>query len=295
MKVGFIGAGEMGSGMARNLAKGGHEVTVFDGDAKKLEQLGAEGLGTAHSIEGAASGDAIILCLPNSDANAQVCYGQGGLLGALKAGQMLIDCGTSRYEDTLKLYQECKAVGASFIDAPISGLPQRASSGELTIMCGADKAAYDKAKPLFECMGTTIVYMGQPGNGQLTKLINQLLLNISCAAIAEVIPMAVKLGLDPEQLTKVINNGTGRSHASEFFLPRILENDFTGSLSLEIAYKDMQSIASIAAQEQFPLPVLSAADSTYRLALKEGHGKHSKSGMIKVFEKLHGVEVRKTK
>jgi len=189
--------------------------------------------------------------------------------------------------------KDCEARGVAFLDAPISGLPARASSGELTIMCGGEKADFDRALPLFECMGTTIVHMGAVGAGQLTKLMNQLLYNISCAAIAEIMPMAAKLGLDPVQMTKVVNTGTGRSHASEYFLPKILEGDFSGGLAMGTAYKDMKSIALLSAEEQIPLPVLSAADATYQTALQKGYGNFGKGAMIKVYEELLGVEFRK--
>ena len=292
MKIGFIGCGEMGAGMVKNLVKGGYQVTTFDSDAQRQEQMRQLGVKVGQSALDTATEDVIILCLPNSDVNTAVCYGEYGLIDALSAGQTLIDCGTSRHADTLEMAAYCQARGIAFIDAPISGMPVKAESGELTIMCGGNQEDYDKVLPVLKCMGTTIVQMGSIGNGQLTKLTNQLLLNISCAAIAEVIPFAVKLGLDAEQIIQVVNTSTGRSHASEFFLPRVLKGDFDGGFSLESAYKDMQSIAALAAKEQYPLPVLAAADMTYRTALQKGYGKHSKSAMIKVYEDLTGIEVR---
>ena len=294
MKIGFIGAGSMGMGMVKNLARGGHELIVCGRDEKKLSELRPLGINISTRPADAAKGEVVFLCLLNSDANDEVCYGSGGLIDTMSAGQVLVDCGTSRYHDSLKMYDDCLQRGISFIDAPISGLPERAQSGELTIMCGGDKPAFEQILPLLECMGSSVIYMGKAGSGQLVKLINQLFYNINCAAIAEILPMAVKLGLDPVQVAKVVNTGTARSHAGEFFIPKILKGDFNGGLPLAQAYKDMISISALSAKEQIPLPVLSAAAATYQTALQKGLGGYGKGAMIKIYEDLLGVEFRET-
>ena len=134
--------------------------------------------------------------------------------------------------------------------------------------------------------------MGNPGNGQLTKLINQLLFDINAAALAEILPMAVKMQLDPEKIGSIVNSGTGRSYASEFFIPRILKGDFTQGYFLKNAYKDLVSAAELSAQQGIPLPVLHAATGTYQMALLEGLGGQDKGAMIQVYEKLLGVQFR---
>jgi 3-hydroxyisobutyrate dehydrogenase-like beta-hydroxyacid dehydrogenase len=296
MKIAFIGVGAMGEGMVKNLVKGGHVLTVCKRSETGLDELRSLGVSvTTRPGDAACAADVAILCLPDSDANSMVCYGPGGVLESMVPGTVLIDCGTSRYDDTIQLSKECQAKGIAFLDAPISGMPARAQSGELTMMCGGERAVFDRMRPMFACMGSTIVHMGPPGSGQLMKLINQLLYNISCAALAEILPMSVRLGLDPAQVAKVVNTGTGRSHASEYFLPLILEGDFNGGLSLARAYKDMKSAAMLAAGEQIPLPVLSAANATYQTALLRGHGALGKGAMMKVYEELLGVEFRKSK
>jgi 3-hydroxyisobutyrate dehydrogenase-like beta-hydroxyacid dehydrogenase len=124
-------------------------------------------------------------------------------------------------------------------------------------------------------------------------LINQLLFNISAAGIAEVMPMAARLGLDPEKVTQVVTTGTGRSFAAEFFLPLALENRFDQGYPLKSAYKDMISAAEISTHEKIPLPMVQAATTTFQMALANGLGSESKGSLIKVFEKLLGVEFRK--
>ena len=169
----------------------------------------------------------------------------------------------------------------------------RAREGNLTVMFGGDRNLFEMLRPALNVIGKEIVYMGKVGNGQLTKLINQLLFNICCAGIAEVLPMAAKLGLDPEKVTQVVTTGTGRSFAAEFFLPLTLENRFDQGYPLKSAYKDMISAAEISAHEKIPLPLVQAAATTFQMALLQGLGDESKGALIKVFERMLNVEFRK--
>ena len=136
--------------------------------------------------------------------------------------------------------------------------------------------------------------MGDIGSGQLMKLINQLLFDINAAALAEILPLASKLGIDPELAGEVVNSGTGRSYASEFFVPHILNGVFDNGYPMETAYKDLKSGADISARFKIPTPVLAAVTSTYQQALLEGHGEKGKGAMILVFERLLGVSFRAT-
>jgi len=147
-------------------------------------------------------------------------------------------------------------------------------------------------KPFLECIGNKILFMGPAGSGQLTKLINQLLFDINAAALAEILPMAVKLGLDPDLVGEVVNSGTGRSYASEFFVPRILQRHFSDGYPMAHAYKDLVSGAELGANHCVPMPVLAAATATYQTALLKGHGQQDKGAMVQVFEDILGVQVR---
>ena len=168
----------------------------------------------------------------------------------------------------------------------------RAIEGTLTAMCGGKAETLEKVRPFLSCVANNILHMGDSGSGQLSKLINQLLFDINCAAIAEVLPMAAKLGIDPEKIGKIINSGTGRSYASEFFIPRILKNNFSDGYPLRHAYKDIDAGAKVSATHNIPMPVLAAASATYQMALLKGHGHLDKGAMIRVFEDLLGVQFR---
>ncbi len=295
-RIGFIGLGQMGKWMAVNLVKAGFEVIVYDLNAKATQFLIDQGAKTAGSpAELAGQADWIFLSLPNTAVVEQVIFGENGLAQEAKPGAIIVDCGTTSYLPTLDLGERLKGREVIFADAPVSGMEARAKEGTLTIMFGGDEEVFHQVRPALDAMGNKILHMGGIGSGQLTKLANQLLFNISCAAIAEILPMAAKLGLDPEKVTQVVTTGTGRSFAAEYFAPFILENRFDQGYPLKAAYKDMISAAEISAQEKIPLPLVHAATTTYQMALAEGLGDQGKGAMIKVFERILGVEFRKRK
>jgi 3-hydroxyisobutyrate dehydrogenase-like beta-hydroxyacid dehydrogenase len=192
----------------------------------------------------------------------------------------------------MAINERLKARGVHFLDAPISGMEARAIDGTLTVMCGGERAIFDQVRPLLDYVGNKILYMGPSGSGQLTKLINQLLFDINAAAIAEILPMSTKMGLDPDLVGEVVNSGTGRSYASEFFIPRMLRGHFRDGYPMKNAYKDLISGAEVGANLCIPMPVLAAATATYQMALLKGHGEKDKGGMITVFEELLGISYR---
>ena len=147
-------------------------------------------------------------------------------------------------------------------------------------------------QPLLELIGSKVLYMGPSGSGQLTKLINQLLFDINAGALGEVLPMAARMGLDPDLIGEVVNSGSGRSFASEFFVPRILKGHFADGYPMAHAYKDLVSGAELSARHGIPMPVLAAATATYQAALLRGHGAKDKGAMVQVFEELLGVAFR---
>jgi 3-hydroxyisobutyrate dehydrogenase-like beta-hydroxyacid dehydrogenase len=293
-KIGFVGLGQMGKWMARNVMKAGFDLTVFDINQEAVKFLTEQGAGSARNPRELASQvDWVFLSLPNTEIVENVLFGEDGVVASAEPGLILLDFGTTNYLPTLDFDRRLKERGIVFGDAPVSGMEARAEEGSLTIMFGGEKKVFDQVRIALEAMGNRIIHMGEVGSGQLTKLINQLLFNISAAAIAEVLPMAAKMGLDPEKVTQVITTGTGRSFAAEFFTPLILEGRFDQGYPLKSAYKDMISAAEICAHQKIPLPLVQAATTTYQMALADGHGEEGKGAMIKVFERILDVKFRK--
>ena len=293
VKVGFIGLGEMGKWMALNVVKVGFPLTVYDINANAVRVLYDSGAMVAENPAAVAeNAECVLLSLPDTQVVESVIYGENGLINKLRAGSVLVDLSTINYTSTIRIAEELNAKGIAFIDAPVSGQETRAKDGALTIMVGGDPEAIARIHPVLDVIGNNVILMGRSGNGQLTKLVNQLLFNISCAAMAEVLPMAVKLGLDPESVCRVVTTSTGQTFALSYFTPYILKNDFRPGYPMIKAYKDMVSAAEISSQEKIPLPVFHAALQTYQLALLEGYGMENKGAMIKVWEKALGVEFR---
>ena len=290
--VGFLGLGMMGRPMAINIAKGGFDTCVYDINPDVIAECLDSGAKAAGGYGDIAKCDIICLCLPSSAIVEAALYGETGLLALMERGKILIDFSTIFYETTVKINEEAVSRGIRFLDAPVSGMHSRAVDGSLTVMCGGDSLLFEEVKPLLACVGSKILHMGKSGLGQLTKLINQLLFDINAAALAEILPMAAKMGLDPDNVGEVVNSGTGRSYASEFFIPRILKNVFNEGYPMERAYKDLVSAAQLGAAKGIPLPILGTATATYQQALLRGYGPLDKGAMIKVFEELHGLEFR---
>ncbi|MGG7568055.1 NAD(P)-dependent oxidoreductase [Rhodovulum sp. DZ06] len=283
---GFLGLGQMGAPMALNLSRV-RPVLAFDPAAPAVE--GLEVAGSARELAGAR---VLVLSLPNGKVVEAALFGEGGLAPLLPEGALVIDTSTAGHDETLEIAAKARAMGLRFVDAPVSGMQRRAEDGTLTAMCGGAAADVAEARPLLETMASKVLHMGDVGAGQLTKLVNQLLFDINAAALAEVLPMAVHLGLNPEQVGQVVNSGTGRSYASEFFIPNILKGEFGQGYPLEAAYKDLVAGAALSAKGTIPMPVLAAATATYQQALRAGHGAKDKGAMILPAEEALGVKFR---
>jgi 3-hydroxyisobutyrate dehydrogenase-like beta-hydroxyacid dehydrogenase len=293
-RIGFVGLGRMGRPMAMNLVRRGADLTVCATRDASLAPFHAAGIRTTTDVSDVAHCELVFLCLPNGDVVRDVVLGEVSLTGLGSRVEAIVDTSTIAHARAVDIARELAARGIAFVDAPVTGMEARAVAGTLTAMCGGRRDAFERVQPLLAHMASTILYMGPAGSGQLTKLVNQLLFNINAAALAEILPMSVKMGLDPHSVAEVVNSGTGRSYASEFFLPRILDDRFGDGYSMAKAYKDMVSAAEIGSNRCIPMPVLNAAAATYQMALLRGHGESDKGGMIRVFEELLGVRYRRS-
>jgi 3-hydroxyisobutyrate dehydrogenase-like beta-hydroxyacid dehydrogenase len=293
-KIGFIGLGQMGKWMALNLIKNDFDLIVHDIDDKAVIGLTNQGARPAPTpADLAQASDLIVLSLPNDDAVEAVLLGKNGVIHGSRKGQIVIDCGTSGYLWTQQISRSLSRHNIRFVDAPVTGMEQGAKDATLTIMVGAGEDLLAEIRSVLKAMGKEIVHMGDVGSGQLAKMINNIIYNSNLATLAEVLPMAVKLGLDPERIGQVINKGSGHSFASAAFIPNIIDGIFNKSYPMEHAYKDLLHAMQISAQMKIPLPAVHAAANTYQLALAMGLGQEDKGAMIKVFEQALGVKFRK--
>lgn len=227
-KIGFIGLGIMGRPMAKNLIKAGYAVVVCDVNQQAVEELracGAESAATpAETAEKA--GTFIVTMLPNSPQVREVTAGENGLLKGIRAGQIVVDMSSISPIASRELDALLREKGAEMLDAPVSGGQEKAEQGTLAIMVGGSAAAFEKACPILEKMGATVTLVGESGAGQITKLVNQMIVGINISAVAEGMAFAKKAGVEPRRVFEAIRKGLAGSQCLEDKAPRMFEGRY---------------------------------------------------------------------
>lgn len=292
--IGFIGLGRMGAGMALNMLKKNGALSVYDAHEGALRPLVEAGAVACKSpAEMAKSCELIFMCLPYAPEVRSAIFGDGGIAQAKPEGLTIVDTTTLDRTDALKFAEETAALGISYWDCPISGMPFRAKDGTLTVMFGGSDEAFEMVKPYLEQVGTSVIHCGPVGTGQAMKALNNIIYNVNIAALAEVLPLTVAVGLDPEQVAEIVMSGSSRSFASEYFVPRMLDGLFDTDFTLSAAYKDIVNVERMAADTGAALPVVDAMVGSYKAAIEAGYGDEPKSSMLKVYEEALGVKFRR--
>ena len=291
--LGFVGLGRMGRGMARNLAKSVDHLHVFDSHFAAVESLLEAGTYACSSAADVAERcDLIFLCLPSVSEVRDVIFGSNGIEDASRNSLTIIDTTTLDRTDALSIAEDAARSDISYWDCPISGMPFRADDGTLTVMFGGTDEAFESARRYLEHIGEFVIHSGPLGSGQAMKAINNIIYDVNIAALAEVLPMAVALGLDPGAVARLVTTASSRSFASEYFVPRMLEGRFDTDFSMQGAYKDIVNVQRMAIETRASLPVVNAMISSYQAAIAAGFGDEPKSAMLKVYEDALGVRFR---
>jgi 3-hydroxyisobutyrate dehydrogenase-like beta-hydroxyacid dehydrogenase len=292
--AGFIGLGRMGYGMVKNLLAAGVAVSVYDVDTQAVARamdLGASRAASPAAL--AAEMDTLFLCVPAGAEVRSVLFGDDGISGGAKSGLLVVDHTTYNRNEALEVAAKAAAAGIRYADCPISGMPFRALNGTLTIMFGGSETDYAAVRPYLDITGEFVVYCGAIGSGQLMKAFNNIIYNVNIAALCEVLPLAMKAGLDNEVLARVVTSGSSRSFASEYFVPRILDGEFREDFAMGSAYKDIVNVQETATRFAAMTPVVNAMIGVYQQAMARGFGEQPKSAMIKLYEQALGVEFRR--
>lgn len=294
MRIGFIGVGAMGKPMAHNLLKASHEVYVFDLSAAavaELEAAGAKKCGSPKEVAEAA--EVIITMLPNAKIVEATITGENGVLAGGRAGQTIIDMSSVAPGSTKQMAALANAKGINYVDAPVSGGVSGAAAGTLTIMVGGEKETVAAIEPILKVMGQKIHHVGAVGAGDAVKLVNNMLLGINMAAVAEALVLGVKAGLDPQAMYEIIKGSSGRSYALEAKTPGfILKNNFAAGFAIDLQYKDLELATETAKGMGMPVPLGAMAQQVFEMARAKGLGREDISAIIKVWEDLVGVQVR---
>lgn len=295
MKLGFIGLGAMGKPMATRLVDGGHEVYVYDvvKDAvQELARLGAESC-TSPSVVGKHS-EIILLSLPNSAIVANVVLGEEGVLTGTAPGATIIDLSSVDPESTRRLAAEAERKGVDYLDAPVSGGVSGAEAGTLTIMLGAKLSSVEKVTPVLSHLGKQVSHVGDVGSGDAVKIVNNLLLGANMASLAEALVLGQKLGLSGEIMHEIIGQGSGKSYVLDAKLANfILKGNFNPGFAVDLQYKDLGLALDAAKKAKMPMPMTTQALQLFEMARAKGYGDKDMSSVIKIWEELMGVEVRR--
>lgn len=294
MEVGFIGVGNMGGQMVRNLLDKGYSVTIYDLRPEVLEPLAAAGARTAPDIAAlCARHDFILMSLPDHRASEQVMMGPGGILASLRQpGLLVADLATGLPEAARRIHAAAKQGGVAYLDAPVSGGPDGARAGTLSIIVGGEKEVLDRATVLFKDLGKEVYYIGPAGLGSAAKLINNMLGYTCVMASIEGMTMGAKLGIDPEVLYRMVCNSSGGSYEFQKKVPRILRRDFAVRYPLDLQYKDISLATQLAEEVGVPVPVANMVKQISAMGRQLGLGSEDYSSLVKVYETFAKVEVR---
>ena len=281
--VAFIGLGVMGTPMARHLAAAGHQVTVYNRTPDKaLAWVALYGNRAAPTPREAAEGaEFVMLCVGNDNDVRDVVYGPDGVLAGAGAGAVLVDHTTASAEVAKELAEACAEFGVGFVDAPVSGGQAGAENGQLTIMCGADDDAYyELAKPVMAAYGKASALMGVAGAGQLTKMVNQILIAGVAQGLSEGLNFAVKAGLDPDQVIDVIKHGAAQSWQLENRGHTMVKGEFDFGFAVEWMRKDLGIVLAEANRNGARLPVTALVDQFYAQVIARGGRRWDTSSLI---------------
>ena len=263
-KIGFIGLGLMGRPMALNLAKAGHQVTVWNRTASRADEAVAAGAKLAKSPQEAASGsDVVITMVSDPPALEEVLWGPNGAMQAMKRGCLYIDSSTISPALARRIATMCGEKGVRFLDAPVTGGDWGAKKGELVFMIGGDEGTFKEAEPLLAVMGKRFFHLGPNGAGQTIKLAMNLILALQVDALAEALALVTRAGIQGEKLVEVLQSSMGRSGLLDVKAPNLLKGEYVPSFPLRLMHKDLGLALDLANQLGVALPATAAARETY--------------------------------
>ena len=289
MRVAFLGLGIMGRSMAGNLAKAGHEVTVWNRTPGK-EVEGART--TASPAEAARGVEVVWMCVSDTKAVESVLFGPQGVHESLTDGMIIADSSTISPSATRQFAERVSSHGVHYVDAPMTGSKAGAESGTLTFMIGGDEPTIEKLKPLFAVMGKKFFRMGETGKGQATKLVMNLQIALIYEGFAEALTLATKMGVDVEALVPLIEASMVRSGVVEYKAPFVLKRDFSPNFPLRLMHKDLKLALNAAKELRVRLPGLETVEEIYDVADEDGHGDLDYAATLTLLEKWAGVEVK---
>ena len=292
-RVGFLGLGLMGSGMAKNLATKGFQVTLWNRTRERAAPFQPLGVKVASTpAELMAEVDVACTSLATPAALEEVVAGKAGLFSAARPGQLLIDFSTIGPEQARSLERRARVLGVDFVEAPVTGSKTAAEKGTLLVMAGATPEALKRAEPVFRAVGEKWIHCGPVGAASQVKLAGNALIASMLQALSEGMLLATKAGVDPAKVLEVVQASGYRSPYFDFKGGALLRRDFETHFSIDLMHKDLGLFLDSAAEQRVPTPAAATIRQCYEVARAAGKGEQDIVAVITAFEQLVGVEIR---
>ncbi|SBW10141.1 2-hydroxy-3-oxopropionate reductase [uncultured delta proteobacterium] len=287
--IGFIGLGIMGRPMAKNLIAATGGLLVHDLNGAAVADLVARGATAASPAAMAARCDVIFLILPSGPVVESVLFGANGLAGKLKPGTIVCDMSTNELAETRSFAERLTAMGVDFIDAPVSGGEPKAVSGELAIMAGGETRCYEAVLPYLKAMGGEVNLVGGHGSGCAAKIINQILVHVTMAAVCEAYALAEKLGVDIATVYKAVGAGSASSAMLHNRTGKILKRDFSPGAKVSIVHKDIKNVLAAGQDADMPLPLTGMVFDLLKAAKAAHFQDDDVTRLLTIYERLGGI------
>lgn len=290
MRIGLIGLGGMGRGLAKNMAAKGVDLTVTDLDHTRVDHAVSQGAraGSTPAVMGADS-DVLMICVTTAEAVQSIALGEGGALAAMSPGDVLVDHTTVSPEHVDKMREACEACGVQYAEAPMTRTPAHADRGEVNILFGGDESLMEQLRPIFETYAENLFHVGPAGHAIRLKLIHNYIAFANVASFCEGFAVAAKEGLDMTKVIGIISAAGGKSGMMDLYGEMTLRRDFTPHMSLANAQKDVRYYAEWLEQAGMPGFMAQSVHQTYALASIMGHADEGCTAVIKAYEDLTGV------
>jgi len=292
-RIGFIGIGIMGEGMAANILARGFKLTIYDLVPSKFKNLVQNGANVADNpAELAAESDVVILCVPDESAVNQALFGSDGVMEGVRPGTLIIDMSTISPGDSFQNAERLAEKGFVMLDAPVSGSREGAVAATLSIMVGGSEAGFKRALPVFEAMGKNIVHVGlRCGDGQTVKLVNQLLAAGHTLIMSEALLFAQAGGVDLKKTLEAVTAGAAGSWMLTNRAPQVINRDWQPGFTIDLQLKSVAAVLQAADSFGVPVPITAQLYQYYRTLQAAGLGKEGHHALIKALENLSGIRI----
>jgi 2-hydroxy-3-oxopropionate reductase len=291
MKVGFVGLGIMGSPMAGQLIKGGHAVFLASRSSVPSALTAAGGTACRSAREVAEKADVVITMVPDTPDVEKVLFDAGGVAEGLSRGKTLVDMSSISPIATKDFAKRINALGCDYLDAPVSGGEVGARNATLTIMVGGEPAAFERVKPLFDCMGKNVTLVGGNGDGQTAKVANQIIVALTIEAVGEALLFAAKAGADPARVREALMGGFASSRILEVHGERMVKRTFNPGFRIELHQKDLNLALASARQIGVSLPNTATTQELFNACAAHGGAKWDHSALVRALEIMADYEI----